>query len=165
MRVYIPVAAYEMPPSGPGRGFFKPPRKTSVIVPFTAERVHVGDYGGIGRNLTLRIPSFVHRDASITHCRISANWNFIFSGLGAVEAQSQANDTSPLLGRSYASYAPSEIGGIQRERDEDDNERRWGQKWVGKKMEMVKEVLGSKNTKMITKCTIAYFLGSLATYV
>ena len=32
-------------------------------------------------------------------------------------------------------------------------------------MEVVKKVLGSKNTKMVIKCTIAYFLGSLATYV
>ena len=31
-------------------------------------------------------------------------------------------------------------------------------------MKIVKEVLGSRNAKMITKCTIAYFLGSLATY-
>ncbi|KAF8422669.1 Fusaric acid resistance protein-like-domain-containing protein [Tirmania nivea] len=131
-----------MPSSSSGRGFFKPPRKTSVIVPFTAERVHVGDYGSRGRNLTLRIPS-----------------------LNVIEAQSPANDTSPLLGRSYASYAPSEIGRTQEEGDENDFERRWSWKWVGKKVGMVKEVLGSKNTKMVTKCTIAYFLGSLATFV
>lgn len=69
--------------------------------------------------------------------------------------QSPATETSPLLGRSYASYATSEGGHAEEE------ETRCT--WIGQKVDVVRELLGSSNMKMITKCTIAYFLGSLAT--
>jgi len=52
------------------------PRKTSVIVPFTAERVHVGDYGSTGRNFTLRVPLFVHPfHLAYMHTYMSNNTN------------------------------------------------------------------------------------------
>ncbi|KAI5807445.1 Fusaric acid resistance protein-like-domain-containing protein [Peziza echinospora] len=113
-------------------------RKSSVIVPFTAERVHVGDYGTTGRTFTIR-PSSSDTDGGLS------------------------TDTTPLLDRrtgisSVGQYASR--NNEERGLDYSDDDTRWG--WL---IKLVRELLAKENTKKILKCTLAYFLGSLATFV
>ena len=73
-----------------------------------------------------------------------------------------STDTTPLLDRrtgiSSAGYYASR-NNEERGLDYGGDDTRWG--WL---IKLIKEFLAKENTKKILKCTMAYFLGSLATY-
>lgn len=72
-------------------------------------------------------------------------------------APSPVTETSSLLGQSYASYGVNGSSGGE-------DVQTSGLTSLWRTIYAAKGPLASKNAKMIVKCSLAYFLGSLATY-